>query len=90
MTTNVPLDSTTTGNESNWTFIGDPNWRQDADGVIYPPVYFDEQNTDHNECMVAEVAPGRLVAFMHEGFRVPGHIRGQFFQVTSERPVAAC
>ena len=28
------------------------------------PVYFDESNFDHNECMAAEVASGRLVAFM--------------------------
>jgi hypothetical protein len=28
------------------------------------PVYFDPTNFDHNECMVAEASPGKLVAFM--------------------------
>jgi len=28
------------------------------------PIYFDPDNFDHNECMVAEVEPGKLVAFM--------------------------
>ncbi|MBI2190562.1 MAG: exo-alpha-sialidase [Planctomycetes bacterium] len=28
------------------------------------PIHFDPTNFDHNECMIAETAPGRLVAFM--------------------------
>jgi len=156
-------------------------FRSIDDGVTWEkPVYFDEDNYDHNECMVAETEPGRLVAFMrtlaapfmwtsrsedggrtwtplvqsnvsgecpylvrhssgalvmasrgygtvvklsfdegrswttewrispasamlgmteladgrimivmHEGYRVPGYIRGQFFRVTPDGPVAA-
>ena len=154
--------------------------RSGDDGITWDePVYFEADNFDHNECMVAEVAPDRLVAFMrtlratgmwtsrsadggrtwtrlepsdisaecpcllahssgtlvlgsrgvgtflrtsgdrgqtwgdtfrlspasammgmgemgdglmmivmHEGYRVPGYIRGQFFRVTPEGPVA--
>ena len=40
-------------------------FRSTDDGVTWDaPVYFDENNFDHNECMVAETAPGKLVAFM--------------------------
>ena len=39
--------------------------RSEDDGMSWgEPVYFDAENFDHNECMVAEVEPGRLVAFM--------------------------
>ena len=155
--------------------------RSRDDGYTWgPPIYFDPDNLDHNECMVAEVGPGKLAAFMrtlaapcmwtsrsddcgqswtplgqsditgecpqllrhssgvlimtsrgagvfaklsfddgkswtkehrlspasamvgmtelpdgrvfiamHEGYRVPGYIRGQFFHVTPDGPVAA-
>jgi len=155
--------------------------RSTDDGYTWEaPIYFDENNYDHNECMVAESEPGRLVAFMrtlrapymwtstsedggytwtpltqsdisaecpfllrhssgalilgsrgfgtflrlsfdggrtwswtyrmspasammamvemsdgrvlnvmHEGYRVPGNVRGQFFRVTPDGPVAA-
>jgi len=40
-------------------------FRSTDDGVTWEaPVYFDEDNYDHNECMVAETEPGKLVAFM--------------------------
>jgi len=40
-------------------------FRSNDDGVTWEkPVYFDEDNYDHNECMVAETEPGKLVAFM--------------------------
>jgi len=40
-------------------------FRSTDDGVTWEkPVYFDESNYDHNECMVAETEPGKLVAFM--------------------------
>jgi len=40
-------------------------FRSEDDGITWSgPVYFDKQNFDHNECMVAETEPGKLVAFM--------------------------
>jgi hypothetical protein len=39
--------------------------RSTDDGYTWEePIYFDEDNCDHNECMVAETEPGRLIAFM--------------------------
>ncbi len=39
--------------------------RSGDDGYTWEaPTYFDPANFDHNECMVAETAPGKLVAFM--------------------------
>ena len=39
--------------------------RSEDDGKTWQePIYFDRENFDHNECMVAEVEPGKLVAFM--------------------------
>ena len=39
--------------------------RSEDDGRTWDePIYFEPDNFDHNECMVAEVEPGRLVAFM--------------------------
>jgi len=38
---------------------------------------------------MTEVGDGRILIVMHEGYRSPGHIRGQFFRVTPEGPVAA-
>ena len=39
--------------------------RSTDDGYTWEePVYFDPDNFDHNECMVAEIEPGKLVAFM--------------------------
>jgi len=40
--------------------------RSEDDGHTWTeePVYLDPDNFDHNECMVAEIAPGRLIAFM--------------------------
>ena len=175
----IRLNTTLTGDEENWTFIGIPKWRAEQDGSIYPLVWSDP-DFDHDECMVVEPESGRLVAFMrtrraplmwlttsgdggktwapliqstiggdcpsllrhssgalvlgsrghgtylnmsfdqgrtwtesfrlspagammalvemadgkvlcvmHEGYRIPGHIRGQFFRVTPEGPVAA-
>jgi len=37
---------------------------------------------------MAEMKDGRVLIAMHEGYRVPGYIRAQFFQVTPEGPVA--
>ena len=39
MTKPVQINAAMTNREGNWTFIGDPNWRQDRDGLIYPPVW---------------------------------------------------
>ena len=40
-------------------------FRSRDDGATWEePVYFDEDNRDHNECMVVETEPGRLIAFM--------------------------
>ena len=40
-------------------------FRSSDDGHSYQkPIYFDPDNFDHNECMVAEVGEGKLVAFM--------------------------
>ncbi len=40
-------------------------FRSTDDGLTWSaPIYFDEENFDHNECMVAEPFPGKLVAFM--------------------------
>ncbi len=40
-------------------------FRSKDDGYTWgEPIYFDKNNFDHNECMVAETEPGRLVAFM--------------------------
>ena len=38
---------------------------------------------------MVEMADGRVLNVMHEGYRVPGYIRGQFFHVTPDGPVAA-
>ena len=35
----IRLNTTLTSNEADWTFIGVPKWKQDQDGVIYPPVW---------------------------------------------------
>jgi hypothetical protein len=35
----IRLNTTLTDNEADWTFIGVPKWKQDSDGVIYPPVW---------------------------------------------------
>ena len=37
----------------------------------------------------AEMADGRVLIVMHEGYRVPGCIRGQYLRVTPAGPVAA-
>lgn len=37
---------------------------------------------------MAEMADGRILIAMHEGYRVPGYIRAQFFRVTPEGPMA--
>jgi len=40
-------------------------FRSTDDGRTWSaPIYFDKENFDCNECMVAETAPGKLVAFM--------------------------
>lgn len=36
---------------------------------------------------MTETTDGRVFIAMHEGYRVPGYIRSQFFRVTSEGPV---
>lgn len=33
------LDTRLRGNESAWEFVGVPQWKQDAEGVIYPPAW---------------------------------------------------
>jgi len=33
------LSTTLIANEANWTFIGVPKWKQDQEGVLYPPVW---------------------------------------------------
>lgn len=33
---------------------------------------------------MVEMGDGRVMVAMHEGYRVPGYIRGQFFRVTPE------
>jgi photosystem II stability/assembly factor-like uncharacterized protein len=38
---------------------------------------------------MTEMGDGRVFIVMHEGYRVPGYIRGQFFRVTPDGPVAA-
>ena len=38
---------------------------------------------------MTETADGRVLIVMHEGYRVPGYIRGQYFRVTPAGPVAA-
>jgi hypothetical protein len=38
---------------------------------------------------MAEIYDGRIIILMHEGFRVPSKVRGQFFKVTNEGPVPA-
>ena len=38
---------------------------------------------------MVEMADGRVLNVMHEGYRVPGYIRGQYFTVTREGPQAA-
>ncbi|MCK5526686.1 MAG: exo-alpha-sialidase [Candidatus Latescibacteria bacterium] len=35
----IRLNTTLTGNERNWTFIGAPQWKQNQEGVIYPPIW---------------------------------------------------
>jgi len=35
----TPIDSTLSHDDGRWTFVGDPQWRQDADGCLYPPVW---------------------------------------------------
>jgi photosystem II stability/assembly factor-like uncharacterized protein len=38
---------------------------------------------------MVEMADGRVLIAMHEGYRIPGYIRGQFFRVTPDGPAAA-
>lgn len=38
---------------------------------------------------MTETKDGRIIIIMHEGYRVPGRIRGQFFDITAEGPVPA-
>ena len=38
---------------------------------------------------MVEMDDGRVLVIMHEGYRVPGYIRGQFFRVTPEGPLAS-
>ncbi len=38
---------------------------------------------------MVELPDGRVFIAMHEGYRVPGNIRGQFFRVTPDGPVEA-
>jgi hypothetical protein len=43
-------------------------FRSSDDGRTWEgPTYFDEANFDHNECMLVETTPGKLVAFMRTG-----------------------
>ncbi|MCK5118797.1 MAG: exo-alpha-sialidase, partial [Candidatus Latescibacteria bacterium] len=38
---------------------------------------------------MTEMADGRVLIVMHEGYRLPGNIRGQFFRITPDGPMAA-
>jgi len=33
------LNTKLIGNESNWSFVGVPKWKEDDEGIIYPPVW---------------------------------------------------
>ena len=35
---------------------------------------------------MVEMSDGRVLNVMHEGYRVPGYVRGQFFRVTPDGP----
>lgn len=35
----VQVNAAMRNREHDWTFIGVPRWKEDADGVIYPPVW---------------------------------------------------
>jgi len=66
----VRLDATLTDDESNWTFIGDPNWRQDRDGVIHPPVWqqdnFDRGPTEAPNLYAHELAREDYAILAHQ------------------------
>jgi hypothetical protein len=38
---------------------------------------------------MAEMKDGRIAIIMHEGYRIPGKIRGQFFNITTDGPIPA-
>lgn len=35
----TPIDSSLRHDDGRWVFLGDPHWRLDDDGVLYPPVF---------------------------------------------------
>ena len=35
----IRLNTALTGNEKDWTFVGAPKWKQDPEGILYPPVW---------------------------------------------------
>ena len=37
---------------------------------------------------MVEMGDGRVMIVMHEGYRIPGYIRGQFFRVATEGSIA--
>jgi len=38
---------------------------------------------------MVELGDGRMLIVMHEGYRIPGYIRGQLFRMTEDGPTAA-
>jgi len=59
---------------------------------------FDNGSTWTKECRISpasamigmtEMKDGRIIIIMHEGYRIPGKIRGQFFKITPEGPIPA-
>jgi len=70
MTGRVELDALLTSNEGNWTFIGDSHWRQDRDGMIYPPVWqqedFDPEPTQVPKLYAHELAREDYAILAHQ------------------------
>ena len=70
MTRLAQLNATITNHEDDWTFIGDRNWRQDGDGVIYPPVWqqenFDRGPTEIPDLYAHELAREDYAILSHQ------------------------
>ena len=56
----VRLETNFTNNEKSWAFIGAPKWKQDVEGIIYPPVWsypnFDPNPDTMPNCYAHELA----------------------------------
>ncbi|MFH1007170.1 MAG: sialidase family protein [Candidatus Latescibacterota bacterium] len=35
----IQLNTALTGNEESWMFVGVPQWKQDQEGILYPPIW---------------------------------------------------